>query len=117
MPDRSGGSGENHAMRMGWILSTADRRLPTVLCVSIRDWLGKSFTSLLNVYAGLAFHPPHDRARRRVRADLGRAVQRARTEQTFAGKVGAVRMRHAGGGRRARTTVGEVLPGRDDLPA
>src|SRR3954462_13853345 len=87
------------------------------LCVSIMAWLGKSFTNLQTVYAGLAFHPHHDRARRRVRTDLRPALQRARPEETLSREVGALRMRHARRWRRARTPVGQVLPGGDDLPA
>src|SRR5471030_2060836 len=83
----------------------------------MRPWLGKSFTSHTHHDAGLAFHPHNDRARRRIRADLGPAVQRPRPEQAVTGEVRALRMRHAGRRRRARAAVGQVLPRRDDLPA
>src|SRR3954454_5753978 len=87
------------------------------LCVSIMAWLGKSFTSLHTVYAGLAFHPHHDCARRRVRTDLGPALERARPEKTLARETGAVRVRYSGRRRRARATVGQVLPRGDDFSA
>ena len=45
------------------------------------------------------------------------ALEPARPAQAHAGEARAVRVRHAGGRRRARTAVGEVLPGGDDLPA
>ena len=48
----------------------------------MRGWLEKSFTSLTTrdelTHARLDFHPHHDRARRGIRADLGRALERAR---------------------------------------
>ena len=42
--------------------------------------LGNRSQAYTTVHAGLAFHPHHDRARRRFRADLGPALQRPRPE-------------------------------------
>src|ERR1700682_3283112 len=73
--------------------------------------------SCSDIHAGLAVHPHHDRARRRVRRDLGRAFERARPAQAVPRKIGSLRVRHAGGRGCARAAVGEVLPGGDDFSA
>ena len=65
----------------------------------------------------LARRSHHGRARRRIRGRHDWAFHPARTEKPHSGKACAVRMRHAGRRRRPRAAVGQVLPGRDDLPA
>ena len=62
-------------------------------------------------------HPDHDWPRRRVCRRIRRVVAVPRPEQADAREDGALRVRHAGRRRRARAAVGQVLPGRDDLPA
>src|SRR5437762_414230 len=69
-----------------------DARLPPPDCVSIGDWLAKSFTSrrLTLPHAGLALHPHHDRPRRRLRAGGESAVRLPGSEETDAREARAV---------------------------
>src|SRR5437762_911797 len=105
-------------MRMGLLI---------IVCVSMWAWLAKSFTSRadergrgpasIRRRARLALDPHHDRARRRLRADLDPPVRLPRPAQPDTRKSSPVRVRDAACRRRARTAVGEVLSRRDDLPA
>ena len=45
------------------------------------------------------------------------AWQASRSQESLSRKIGALRVRHARGGRCARAAVDPVLPDRDDLPA
>src|SRR4029079_16420798 len=94
---------------------TIDSRLPTAIACELG--LGICSQAYTLTDAVLALVPVDERAGRRVRADLRAPLERARPQQTHRREVGALRVRDAAGRRRARAPVGQVLPGRDDLPA
>src|SRR3954463_14141227 len=93
-PERTGGSGENQARRIvsrysvvGGRESSRHYRLPTPDWVSMWAWAWEIVHKPADTHAGLALHPDHDRARRGVRVDLGRPVERAWSPQADAGEA------------------------------